>query len=192
MLNRRTTLLQLAGAATASTCEAAGTCHGLRTASRPSAPRLAGIPGPDQSVGTISAIALWRRIGARPAPLIVDARSLAEQRVSRIAGAVLLEFDAPGETALAELRHRASGRDVVLYCTTSVRSRQLGEFLLPSLMDAGAGDVMVIEGGLIAWANAGGALVDYRNRPTTAIHPANDQTIVLLKDPSRARYAPAP
>jgi rhodanese-related sulfurtransferase len=87
--------------------------------------------------------------------LVVDARSPAEIAVSRIPGAIL-----PHQLPAAD-----DGRPVLVYCTIGMRSAQATRRL------RGAGyTAFNLTGGVLAWAAAGGELVDADGQPTRKVH----------------------
>jgi rhodanese-related sulfurtransferase len=89
--------------------------------------------------------------------LLVDAREPDEQAVSMIPGALTAEaFQAHPE------RYRE--RTVIVYCTIGYRSGKLARELL-----ARGVAVANLQGGLLGWVHAGGALVD-AGGPVTRMH----------------------
>jgi rhodanese-related sulfurtransferase len=97
--------------------------------------------------------------------LILDARELAEFRVSRIENAVHVgheNFDAN------KIDSFDRDRTVIVYCSVGVRSEIVGE----KLQDAGFRDVKNLYGGIFEWVNRGEVVVD-REGVTQNIHPYN-------------------
>ncbi len=89
--------------------------------------------------------------------VLVDVREPAEQEVSMIPGAIpVRQFEAEGK------RHEA--KRIVVYCTIGYRSglyaRKLNEL---------GQRIFNLKGGILAWAHAGGAVVDL-NGQTNRVH----------------------
>jgi rhodanese-related sulfurtransferase len=129
-------------------------------------------------VAWIDVPALRARLGgASRSPVLADVRTPAEYATSHLPGAIRVD---PGSRGLpAELRSaledqerphpKDTGLLLVTYCTVGWRSGGLARFLGD---DGGRGiEVRNLEGGILAWANAGGALVDEAGRPTNRVHP---------------------
>ncbi|MCA9613864.1 MAG: rhodanese-like domain-containing protein [Sandaracinus sp.] len=95
-------------------------------------------------------LASW--LGREPAPLLLDARTEAEFRVSHLEGALRVDPERPD---VARLPRPSAGRKVVVYCSVGWRSGDVAAVL----RQAGWREVYNLEGGLFAWANAGRAVV---------------------------------
>lgn len=90
--------------------------------------------------------------------VLVDARTAAEQAVSRIPGAVLLE---EVERELEQYQDKA----LIVYCTIGARSgEQAREWRAAGL------DASNYEGSILAWTHAGGELVTPTGEPTREVH----------------------
>ena len=104
-------------------------------------------------------LAAWLADPARPAPLLLDARSEDEFAVSHLAGALRIDSAAFGDVV-------GHGRPVVVYCSAGYRGSQVAR----RLREAGATEVANLEGGIFAWANEGFDVV--RNgEKTREVHP---------------------
>lgn len=90
--------------------------------------------------------------------VLIDVRSAAERRVSTLTGAV------SPEEFLAEL-DAYRGHRAVAFCTLGVRS---GAWAAERCADGL--QVENLEGGLLAWTHAGGALVTPEGAPTVRLH----------------------
>lgn len=108
-------------------------------------------------VPAITATDLRARLAAGEQLLLVDVRPLDERKVGILPGAVPTE-------ALVDARDRS--RTVVVYCTIGARSGALAK----DLRARGFTDVLNLEGSLLAWTHAGGALVDLDGNPTNQVH----------------------
>ncbi len=152
------------------------------------------LPDPDSLPKRIPLAVAVRAIASSTPPLLVDVREAVEFDVSHIAGAMRLAPDADQRRAvtLATIVPKAEARDVFFYCTTSQRSFRIAAAFYHDLIEAGAKQVLVIDGGIIGWANEGLALVDGRNLPTARVHTSDREGALLLRDPARAVFGPAP
>lgn len=90
--------------------------------------------------------------------ILVDVRSPAERSVSMIPGAIATD-DYEGRAAEFE------GKRVIAYCTIGYRSGIYAQKLRKRGVDAGN-----LAGSILAWAHAGGELVDPNGRPTRKLH----------------------
>jgi len=116
--------------------------------------------------------------GDRRPPLLIDARSEAEYRVSHIEGAVRIDPVQPDLQPVAAVGHRTP---VVVYSATGVRATALAEALRKERFD----EVADLEGGIFEWANEGRPLVNDRG-PVSVVHPRDDWWGRLLKPQYRA------
>eukprot|EP00243_Klebsormidium_subtile_P007599 TRINITY_DN338_c0_g1_i1.p1 TRINITY_DN338_c0_g1~~TRINITY_DN338_c0_g1_i1.p1 ORF type:complete len:164 (-),score=24.93 TRINITY_DN338_c0_g1_i1:292-783(-) len=105
--------------------------------------------------------------------LFVDARSDGERAISRIPGAVTKEeFLQNGEKL-------AAGKDlVVTHCALGARGGNLAKQIKDTHPEL---KVKNLEGALLAWAHAGGPLVDASGAPTKSFHPGG---------PGQLKFAP--
>jgi rhodanese-related sulfurtransferase len=92
----------------------------------------------------------WRRAGTEHK--VLDVRSPAEFESVHIPGAYNVPLDTLGEHAAEIQRHVEE--PVVLVCRSGMRASQAEQ----RLAAAGMGNVRVLEGGMIAWEQAGGAV----------------------------------
>lgn len=110
------------------------------------------------AVTALTADALRDAMAQADGPVLVDVRSLAERRVSTLAGAVpAQEFMVNGDAW--------RGRPIVAFCTLGVRS---GAWAAERHADGLT--VVNLEGGLLAWTHARGALVTPDGAPTRRLH----------------------
>lgn len=155
------------------------------------------MPGPDARVPLLTPheLARWTAV---PGPvLIVDVRDPDEYAVSHLRGAVRSLTEPERSELTAQIRskvrgqapNQAQGVIVVFYCTGGARSLQMAEALHLDLIEAGAGGVHVLDGGIIAWANADLPLVNDQG-PTRDVHPWDAEMARGLSEPSRIRYEP--
>ena len=136
----------------------------------------------------IDAKALYTLFG-RSRTILIDVRLAEEFAVSRIKGAIHAEHTTEPETLVRHLGARLKGAEVFLYCTLGPRSVSLGINVKDALLGAGARNVRTLKVGLIGWANANLPMVDAKG-PTRFVHPADQNTIQWLTDPTRARFEP--
>lgn len=152
------------------------------------------------NVDEIRAEELLARQRANAPLLIVDVRTAAEQSVSRLPGAILAD---PAENLYARVeviqffKERAGDphAQVVVYCAGGYRSARSIARNAPADADAGAGaprtPVVNLRGGIIAYANAGGALVDARGQTTRRVHGYNSTWAAYIAPPLEAVLEPA-
>ena len=91
-------------------------------------------------------------------PAVVDVRSPAEFETARIAGSINVPLNLVEKHA-AQVAERLN-REVVLVCQSGMRSAQAQQHLA----GGGAGHLQVLEGGVAAYAAAGGEVVLGRGR----------------------------
>ena len=94
---------------------------------------------------------------------ILDARKEHEFEVSHLPNAHYL-----GECPhhIDELGFLSKSDTIIVYCTVGYRSENLGELL----KEQGYTNVYNLFGGIFAWKNAGGTVVDMNNKPTEKVH----------------------
>jgi rhodanese-related sulfurtransferase len=136
------------------------------------------------SAQRITPLALGRIFTTNSIIYIFDTRSRAEFEVSRISNSRRLDPASDIDFFAERYARRAKGRIFVFYCTASSRSTMIAELTADQLIAGGAAAVYVLEGGLLAWANADHPLVNSRG-PTRLVHPHDQQMAKLLRDPSR-------
>lgn len=123
----------------------------------------------------------WREDAGRTQPLVVDARTGPEYRVSHLRDAIRVEAMRP---SLRPLKGLAKNDPIVVYCSVGYRSARLAHWL------AGQGytNVRNLAGGIFQWANDDRP-VFRDDRPTTEVHPYDRQWGLLLESRYRARVA---
>ncbi|MCI1187707.1 rhodanese-like domain-containing protein [Hymenobacter sp. DH14] len=115
------------------------------------------------TVPTVPAVELARELQQPAPPLLLDARTPAELRVSHLAGAQFVDFDSVPTAQFADLDR---ARPVVVYCSVGLRSERLGE----RLHALGFRQVRNLYGGLFEWVNEGHPVVN-EGGVTDAVHP---------------------
>lgn len=120
----------------------------------------------------------WLTNTSGPRPQVLNVRTEAEFRVSRIEGAVRIEPESRAEELLPRLD---LNRPVVVYCAVGYRSSELAT----RLIRAGATNVANIEGSIFAWANAGLPLV-CDTGAVSKVHTYNETFGRLVKPEYRA------
>lgn len=115
------------------------------------------------TVPTVAPAALARELGRPSSPLLLDARSPAEFKVSHLRGARFVNYDSLATETLAGVDRT---RPVVVYCSVGYRSERLGE----RLHALGFRHVRNLYGGLFEWVNEGYPVYDARGR-TPNVHP---------------------
>jgi rhodanese-related sulfurtransferase len=104
------------------------------------------------AVPEITTADLAARLAQGEAPLLLDLRTAAEVAPSRLPGAIRLDPGATAREALAA--HGEALRGAVLYCSVGWRSG----LMAARLIEAGAGPVANLRGGLFRWHVEGRAL----------------------------------
>ena len=112
---------------------------------------------------SIEALASWLRDAGRDVPLLLDVRGEEEFEVSHLPGAVRIDYRRPLSKGQAVLD---PARPVVVYCSAGYRSSVVAR----KLQQAGFAEVLNLEGGIFAWANAGFPL-ERDGQPASAVHP---------------------
>lgn len=126
----------------------------------------------------------WLKNASGPRPQLLDVRTEAEFRVSRIEGAVRIEPELGADAVLPRLD---PGRPVVVYCAVGYRSSDFAT----RLIKAGATNVVNIEGSIFAWANAGLPLV-CDTGVVSRVHTYNETFGRMVKPEYRAVTEPLP
>ncbi len=121
--------------------------------------------------------------------LLFDVRTDDEYSVSHLSGAIRIDPSADRHQFIGDLGAAAHHRIIVFYCTSSGRSQTFADGVLHDLVDAGAGNVVVLAGGIIAWSNARLPLVS-RAGPTDQVHPHDAETAKSLDRSWLVRYEP--
>jgi rhodanese-related sulfurtransferase len=127
--------------------------------------------------------------------LLVDVRTSAEQSVSRLPGAILAD---PAENiyARAEVRNflashgAAPDARLVVYCAGGYRSGRSIARDAPETLPSSGARVLNLRGGIIAYANAGGPLVDVSGRATRRVHGYNSTWAAYIAPPLEAVLEP--
>src|SRR3954467_631612 len=141
----------------------------LLVAGRPVAFRA--LPGemerrfPEVSWMTTEQLATWRRDPSKLQPVLLDARTEDEFRVSRLKGAVRID---PYRPSLRPLRGFRNDSPIVVYSSAGYRGAGVAGWL----RRAGYTNIQNLSGGIFAWANEGrpifrGKLRRRRCIPTT-------------------------
>ena len=92
-------------------------------------------------------------------PVVLDVRGRRERRVSILPGAVDLD-------AFEQMRDSLGDRPVIVYCTIGHRSGEATQRLRAEGVEA-----FNLAGGILAWAHAGGEVLDGRSgEPTRRVH----------------------
>jgi rhodanese-related sulfurtransferase len=120
----------------------------------------------------------WRTAGERKPPLLIDARTPAEYRVSHIAEAVNMDMNSPDLTPLINFRRTAP---VLVYDAVGIRGAAMAE----ALRQQGFDDVSNLAGGIFRWANEGRPL-NSDHGPVAVVHPWQGLWTHLLKSRYRA------
>lgn len=127
-----------------------------------------------------SDLVIWWQSPDRPPPLLIDARSYAEFRVSHLKDAVNIDPESPDLSALGGYRRTMP---VVVYDAAGIRGVALAE----AMRQQGYEDVSNLSGGIFRWANDGRPLVDHDGNATTLVHPWRAWWSQLLKAKYRAQ-----
>lgn len=104
-------------------------------------------------IRVVDPVAAAELLEAEPDRTIIDVRTPGEYATGHIQGAVLVDYDAPDfEGRIAEFDR---DDDYVIYCRSGDRSAGARRVMA----DLGFTDVVDVEGGAVAWSNAGLPLV---------------------------------
>ena len=123
-------------------------------------------------VRQVSVEELQAALAGADAPLLIDARTEGEYRVSHLQGARRAETAAQAIQALAGT---AKAHPIVVYCSVGYRSSALAR----DLMRSGYTQVSNLEGSIFEWANKGRGV--YRgNEPVRVVHPYDKTWGALL------------
>jgi rhodanese-related sulfurtransferase len=125
-----------------------------------------------------SELADWLANKRRPAPVLLDVRTLEEWNVSHLPAARRVEPNASAESAAAGLAKETA---IVTYCAVGYRSAEMAE----RLRAAGFTNVHNLEGSIFQWANEHRPLV-HDNERVTQVHPYNSFWGRLVNDDVRA------
>ena len=134
---------------------------------------------PDVKQITTGALAQWLAESNRVPPLLIDARSEAEFRVSHLPNA--LHTDSVQDVKKLAAGSDDQARPVVVYCAVGYRSSAFAQ----RLQKAGLTNVYNLDGAIFQWANEGREL--YRaNERVKEVHPYDRKWGQLLKPEYRA------
>jgi rhodanese-related sulfurtransferase len=137
---------------------------------------------PEVSWLTTDDLARWRRDPARALPLVLDARTEDEFRVSRLKGAVRID---PYRPSLRPLRGFRNDSPVLVYSSAGYRGARVASWL----SQAGYTNVRNLSGGIFTWVNEGRPI--FRGEtPTAQVHPY-DRTWGHLVESNYRAEAPA-
>jgi rhodanese-related sulfurtransferase len=114
------------------------------------------------SVPTVNPKQLSQLLQHKQAPVLLDARSLAEYEVSHITGARFANYESFEPSQLKDV---PKDTPVVVYCSVGARSERVGE----QLLQAGFKNVHHLYGGLFAWMNQGNPVYNSHGK-TDKIH----------------------
>lgn len=155
--------------AMAGSCAAAGAAEPAPAQTSAAADKVgAGGLDLDARVPAIRRWQLWRLMWARPRAVMFDTRDPEEFEISHLPGAHRVAMDADKDAFAASIAAWSRRRTVVFYCTTSMRSQIFADAVLHPLTESGASRVVYLEGGIVAWRDAGLPLVSRRG-PTRRI-----------------------
>ena len=123
-------------------------------------------------------LARWREDPARPAPVVLDARTEAEFDVSHLKDAARID---PYRPLLRPLRGMPKDTSIVVYSSVGYRAARVAHWLGRQ----GYTRVYNLRGSLFGWANEGRP-VFREDRPTVEVHPYDDRWGLMLEKPYRA------
>ncbi len=106
---------------------------------------------------------------------ILDAREIAEFEVSHLPNATHVGDKQFKLSSVSEIDKKDT---VIVYCTVGYRSEGIGE----KLAKAGYENVYNLFGGIFAWKNNGGTVVNTENKPTQKVHCYNKAWSIFLTD----------
>jgi rhodanese-related sulfurtransferase len=106
--------------------------------------------------------------------VFLDARSWEEYHVSRIPGALWVDFPQLNSDALSSL---SCDTPLVVYCSVGYRSEKMAEQLLAQ----GFTQVSNLYGGIFEWVNQGHTVVDAQGTSTPTVHAFEPKWGVWLK-----------
>jgi rhodanese-related sulfurtransferase len=139
---------------------------------------------PEVSWLTSEQLDLWRRDAAKPQPLILDARTEDEVRVSRLKGAVRID---PYRPSLRPLRGFRNDSPVVVYSSAGYRGAGVASWLART----GYTNVRNLSGGIFGWVNEGRPI--FRGEtPTAQVHPYDQKWGLLVKREYRVEAPEVP
>ena len=129
-------------------------------------------------------------LAAMPDAVLLDVREPEEFAVSRLPGAIRVDADEDAQALLSRLP-ALEERTVVAYCSVGRRSSILTERLSDDLLEAGAGSVVNLRGGVFGWHGEGRPLVD-ADGPTDLVHPYDAVWARYVVRGDKTAYIPEP
>ncbi len=114
-----------------------------------------------QTVPTVNADSL-AKIGSNHNYVFLDSRDLVEYNISHLPNAIRVGYDdfAP------ERINQPKNTPILVYCTVGYRSEKIGE----KLQALGYTNVKNLYGGIVAYKNAGGIVIDNDDMETQKVH----------------------
>jgi rhodanese-related sulfurtransferase len=125
------------------------------------------------SIPLISPKQLSDKLLQKQAPVLLDARSIAEYKVSHIAKAKFVDYETFDADALKDIPKDAP---IVVYCSVGYRSEQIGE----KLKTAGYRHVKNLYGGLFEWVNEGHPVFNNQGK-TNKVHAYSESWGIWLQ-----------
>ncbi len=107
--------------------------------------------------------------------IILDAREIAEFEVSHLPNATHVGDKQFKISSVLEIDKKDT---IIMYCTVGYRSEGIGE----KLIKAGYENVYNLFGGIFAWKNNGGTVVNAENKPTQKVHCYNKAWSIFLTE----------
>lgn len=184
-LSRRGALLALAGAMLAVVPAFAQDAAGGDDPLARQRSSEAWVAGRFRQVTQVSPQEVDRLLRSGAAVRLLDVREADEFAVSRLRGAVRVSPDASAAQVRQALGPVGPGATIVLYCTIGFRSSRLAQRIAAAYPSADRVRVVNLQGGVIAWANAGLPFVDATGAPTRFVHPYDAQHAAMLLQPDR-------
>jgi rhodanese-related sulfurtransferase len=100
---------------------------------------------------------------AQQDPVILDIRSVEEQKISIIGGSRPLDYDS---FTLDQVPDIPKERPILVYCALGYRSEKIGQ----QLLEAGYSQVYNLKGGIIHWKNQDLTIQDPNGALTSRVH----------------------
>ncbi|HZA99312.1 MAG TPA: rhodanese-like domain-containing protein [Gemmatimonadales bacterium] len=129
---------------------------------------------------TTDQLATWQGDTLQPQPLLLDARTEQEYRISHLKGALPID---PYRPSLNSLRGVPQDSAIVVYSSAGYRGARVASWLAKS----GYTTVVNLAGGLFKWANEDRPLFRDLNRPTAMVHPYDQRWGYLVEGRYRAQ-----
>jgi rhodanese-related sulfurtransferase len=139
---------------------------------------------PDVSWVTPEQLAIWRGDPAKLQPVLLDARTEDEFRVSRLKGAFRID---PYRPSLRPLRGFRNDSPIVVYSSAGYRGAGVASWL----SRAGYTNVRNLSGGIFVWVNEGRPI--FRGEtPTAQVHPYDQKWGLLVNGEYRIEAPDVP